>query len=149
MGKMIAATVGIQQRNLVIMEVNANLIKEDRAKLLSSFTGFKKVAMVVCGEPNAPFKKITQAAVLKDKQAKADIEFKKKLDEEKRKKLAERKVRQETKWKKKEEKKKKKEEEIKKKEAAAAAEERKKKLAEVLKKREEEKAKREAEKKKK
>jgi hypothetical protein len=44
--KMIASTVAIQKRNFVVMEVHANLIKEERATLLSKFTEFKKVALV-------------------------------------------------------------------------------------------------------
>jgi hypothetical protein len=43
---MIASTVAIQKRNFVVMEVHANLIKEERATLLSKFTEFKKVALV-------------------------------------------------------------------------------------------------------
>merc|ERR1711881_788385 len=53
--KMIAATASLQRRNFVVMEIHANLLKEDRAKLLASFDGFKKVALVVCGEPPKAF----------------------------------------------------------------------------------------------
>jgi len=133
--KVLSATVGLQRRNFVVMEMHANLMKDSRSKLLASFTEFKKVALVVAGEPPSPFKKMTQEAILEEKQAAANADFKRKLDEEKRKKAAEKKVAADAKKKEKADKL-----------AKKQAEERKQKLQAVLKKREDDKAKAEADK---
>jgi len=128
--KMMAATAWMQKRNFVVLEVHANLLKDERVELLKSFTDFKKVALVVAGEPPKAFKQLTHEAMLQDKQAAVDAEFKKKLEEDKKKKAVE-------KVKKAKEKQQKKQEKA----AKKAAEERKKKLQESLKKREEDKVK--------
>lgn len=135
--KMMAATAWMQKRNFVVMEVSANLMKDDRKELVAKFSDFKKVALVVAGEPPKAFKQLTQEAVLKDKQEASNAEFKKKLEEDKKKKAAEKAKKLKEKQKKKEEK-----------AAKKAAEERKKKLQEALKKREEDKKKAEEVKKK-
>merc|ERR1712139_488556 len=77
----------IQQRNFVVMEVKGSLVKEDRLSLLPMWNTphFKTVAHVVMGEPPADFKKIGQEKLRKEKQAKSDVEFKRKKAEEKRK----------------------------------------------------------------
>lgn len=123
--KMIKILAGLQKRNFVVMEVQANLLKDERAKLLESFTDFKKVALVVAGEPPKAFKQKSQDLALSEKQEKSDADFKKKLEEEKKKKAFAKKVKEDAKKKKKEEKAQKK-----------ANEERKKKLADILAKRE-------------
>merc|ERR1712187_139339 len=48
----------LQQRDIIIMELKANLIKESRISTLASFPAslFKKTAMVVVGEPKDDFK---------------------------------------------------------------------------------------------
>jgi hypothetical protein len=66
------------------MEIHANLMKEDRAKLVSQMGDFKKVALVVTGDPSKAFKQTTLDALLKDKQDAANAEFEKKLAEEKK-----------------------------------------------------------------
>jgi hypothetical protein len=82
--KMISATAWMQRRNFVVMEIHANLMKEDRAKLVSQMGDFKKVALVVTGDPSKAFKQTTLDALLKDKQDAANAEFEKKLAEEKK-----------------------------------------------------------------
>jgi len=68
----------VLERNLIVMEVKANLIKDDREALAKRFAldHCKKVAMVVMGEPDAAFKTKTHELLLKEKQEKADQEFK-------------------------------------------------------------------------
>merc|ERR1711904_518885 len=104
-----------------MMEVHANLMKDDREKSLKNFTNFKKVALVVADEPPKAFKQQTQDSILKDKQDAANAEHKKKLEEEKRKKAAAKKAKEEAKKKKTADK-----------EAKKIAEERKKKLQDNL-----------------
>ncbi|CAK0911422.1 unnamed protein product, partial [Prorocentrum cordatum] len=51
------------------MEVQSNLLAEDRSRMLRYFEGpeFKKVALVVVGEPPAAYKAKVQEMLLKDK----------------------------------------------------------------------------------
>merc|ERR1719387_970560 len=46
------------RRNVVVAEVKANLLKEDRASLMERFpkTQFKRIAHIVMGEPAKSFK---------------------------------------------------------------------------------------------
>jgi len=83
----------LQARNFVCMELKSGLIKQDRQEMLAKFSssGFKKVSIVLMGEPTSEFKKRTNELVLKQKQATADIEFRAKKIEEKRRRDAERK----------------------------------------------------------
>merc|ERR1711920_701568 len=63
------AATDIQKRNFVAMEVKKGLSAEERKQMLAKFDSdsFKKVAMVVVGEPPAAFKKITHEALLAEK----------------------------------------------------------------------------------
>jgi len=85
--KCIAPTM---ERNLVVMEVKSNLIKEERQALLKKFQHphFNKVAVVVMGSPSEDFKAKTQELMLQEKQEKSDADFKKQQAEEQQKRLA-------------------------------------------------------------
>jgi len=74
-----------QKRNFVLMEVKSNLLPAERKELLSRFSGFKKTAQVMVGDPVTEFKKKIQELILRDKQEKSDAEFKQKQAEEVRK----------------------------------------------------------------
>merc|ERR1712113_1349499 len=91
LNRMIDTFAALQGRNYVVMHVKDNLIKEEREKLLAKFPSksFKKVAQVQLGEPYLEFRKKTQEAVLKAKQAASDAEFRRKQVEEKRKRQVE------------------------------------------------------------
>jgi len=75
----------IQQRNYVVMEVRGNLLKEERIEQLSHWTGFnfKRVGVVMLGEPPAAFKKYGQEVTLRVKQEVSDQEFRAKQVQEK------------------------------------------------------------------
>merc|ERR1712048_1172591 len=75
---MLRSIIPLQQRDIIIMELKSNLIKDTRISTLVSFPGsmFKKTAMVVVGEPTSDFKKYTQALILEDKQVESDKKFK-------------------------------------------------------------------------
>lgn len=86
-------------RNYLVMQVEGNLLAEERAAVLKRFanSNFKTVALVAVGEPPADFKAWVQNAVLQEKQAAADLALKakkeelqkRKLEEERKKKLLE------------------------------------------------------------
>merc|ERR1712048_703196 len=132
---MLRSILPLQQRDIIIMELKANLIKETRMSTVLPFLSsmFKKVAMVVVGEPTSDFKKHTLALVKQDKQEESDKKFKQEFQIEK------------AKWQQakrlKEAEKKKKEEEKSRKKALDAH---KKKMAELQDKREAEKKAKEA-----
>merc|ERR1711953_1304263 len=76
--RVLDAVAPVQNRDYVVMELKGNLVEEDRQKLLERFpNSFKKIACVVVGEPSADFKRHTQDIMLKEKQEKADAQFKK------------------------------------------------------------------------
>ncbi|CAJ1381712.1 unnamed protein product [Effrenium voratum] len=81
--RVLNAVAPIQQRNYVVMEVRANLLKEERAEQLPRWLGFKRVAAVILGEPPQVFKKYSQDVSLRVKQEVSDIEFKAKQVQEK------------------------------------------------------------------
>jgi len=66
------------QRNLVVMEVKGNLLKDERARLLKPFNlpHLRRVAQVMVGDPERSFKERMQAAMLREKQEAANIAFK-------------------------------------------------------------------------
>merc|ERR1712187_325291 len=84
---MLAASA--QHRDFVVMEVEGNLTREHREKLLERFRlpSFRKVALVMIGEPPADFKERVNQLKLKDKQTKADTEAKEWKEHRKRKRL--------------------------------------------------------------
>merc|ERR1712048_387399 len=75
---LIKTILPLQQRDIIVMELRANLIKETRTSTLLSFPSsmFKKTAMVVVGEPSKDFKKYTLSLVEQDKQLESDKKFK-------------------------------------------------------------------------
>merc|ERR1712113_176938 len=82
--QMIQAVTPIQKRNYVAMGVKKNLIAEERQKMLEQFdpAEFKRVAVVVMGEPPKEFKAKVHAAMLAAKEKKAvDVAVKAKKDE--------------------------------------------------------------------
>merc|ERR1712039_307982 len=83
MGKTIAP---LQKRKYVIAEVKNNLLEEQRKVTLDNFPShsFKKVAQVAVGEPDAEFVSKTHEELLKAKQNKSDINFRKEQAEKKR-----------------------------------------------------------------
>eukprot|EP00442_Polarella_glacialis_P001634 CAMPEP_0115120122 /NCGR_PEP_ID=MMETSP0227-20121206/45498_1 /TAXON_ID=89957 /ORGANISM="Polarella glacialis, Strain CCMP 1383" /LENGTH=934 /DNA_ID=CAMNT_0002521721 /DNA_START=70 /DNA_END=2874 /DNA_ORIENTATION=+ len=83
--KMLRTIASSHKRNFVVMELRGNLLAASRKELLSAFTAphFKPVAQVVMGDAPADFKKMVQATLLKQKQEKADTEFKMKKAQEK------------------------------------------------------------------
>jgi len=135
--KVIAAVAPVMPRNYVVMEVKSNLLANERKELLKKFSypKYKKVARVVMGEPDSDFKEKVQSKILKDKQNKAEIAWKKEKAEKAKKKQQEKAKKEAEKRKKEVEKKKAELAEKKKKEE----EEKKKKKEEGDKKEEEEK----------
>merc|ERR1712066_884572 len=82
--QMIQVVTPIQKRNYVAMQVKKNLIAEERQKVLEQFdpAEFKRVAVVVMGEPPAAFKAKVHAAMLDAKKKTAvDAAVKAKKDE--------------------------------------------------------------------
>merc|ERR1712217_238150 len=94
--RVLQAVAPVQQRNFVVMEVKSNLVKQERAELLSKWvvSGFKKTACVLMCDPPKPFKERSLELALKTKQEAADVEFKAKKEEEKKKKALEKKQKQ-------------------------------------------------------
>lgn len=111
----------LQPRNLVVMEVKANLVKEDRIAALAKFKSpaFKTVAEVLVGTPPSSFKKTIHEKLLKAKQDASDAQFKVEQAKKKREWMARKKTKEAEKAKKK------------------ADKERQKKMEEIKKKREE------------
>merc|ERR1712232_965431 len=70
----------IQKKDYVVMEVRNNLLPAERKKLLETYDGstFKRVALVVMGEPPASFKEKTHELMLQDKRARVEQEVRKK-----------------------------------------------------------------------
>merc|ERR1712187_406518 len=99
-----------------------SLLSEERKDMLKRFSAphFKKVAVVLVGEPKKDYKERVMALMLKDKQAASDMEFKAKKLDEQRKKLIEKRQKEHAKAAKKAEKEKKKAEDEAKKKAEEA-----------------------------
>merc|ERR1719210_2186847 len=132
--RVINSVASIVPRHYVIMEVKSNLVSAERKEVLARFNAphFKRVAHVVMGEPNEAYKQKQLDKLLKEKQEKANAEWKAKKAEEERKKQVEARQKQLAEMRKKAEarqkqlaemRKKKREEEAKKKEAEKKAEE--------------------------
>ena len=85
--KLLYTIAPIIPRNYVVMEVKSNLLKSERQDLLSrfNFPHFRRVAVVIVGEPPDSFKAKVRAAVLAEKQEKLDAEWK--VQQEKRKQM--------------------------------------------------------------
>ncbi|CAJ1351624.1 unnamed protein product [Effrenium voratum] len=76
--RVVKAMTPMVPRNYVVMEVKSNLLKEERVELLRRFNtpNFKKTALVVMGAPDEDFCQRSQSALLAEKQAKLDTEWK-------------------------------------------------------------------------
>jgi len=83
---LLGAVAPVLNRDYVKMEVRGNLIESDRKAALSQFDGpdFKKVAVVVMGEPPKDFKAKAQAALLEEKRNQAEEDAKKEFEKAKR-----------------------------------------------------------------
>jgi len=79
------------KRNYVVNELRNNLIVDERKRHLQGFSGktYKRIAMVMMGEPPAEHKEKVQALILADKVAKAEKEKKLKAAEKNRTRLLE------------------------------------------------------------
>jgi len=89
--RVLSTVAPVVPRHYIVMEVKANLVSEERKEALSRFNAphFKKVAQVVMGEPSDYYKGKQLDRLLRDKQEKADTEWKAKKAEEERKKQVE------------------------------------------------------------
>jgi len=89
--KLLYTIAPLMPRNYIVMEVKSNLVKLERSTLLSRFTypQYRKVAIVVAGEPPEEYKKRVHAVVLSEKQEKSDSEWKVRQVELERKKVIE------------------------------------------------------------
>merc|ERR1712113_1059641 len=85
------ALAPLQARNIVVMEIKGNLLKEERTSLIAKFssTTFKKIAQVNVGEPTIEYKKRVQDLLLAAKQKISDEKFQHELAQEKAKKKKE------------------------------------------------------------
>merc|ERR1712194_922343 len=98
--KALMLMAAVQPRHYVVMEVRGNLLKDDRKETLSQFKAplFKRVGLVMVGDPPSDFKAKSQQLMLADKQAASDkahevkvLEAKRTRADEKRKKDLDRK----------------------------------------------------------
>lgn len=74
-------------RNLLVMDLKANLIQDERKEAVARFADFNKVAVVAMGDPSADYVEKVHADMLAEKKKKADEAQKKKEKEEERKRL--------------------------------------------------------------
>jgi len=89
--KLLGHIAPVSGKSFVVPELKANLTAADRKLLLQRFpaSDFKRVAMVILGEPTSEHKERVQSVILAEKKSKAEAEHKRKVAEEKRKKLVE------------------------------------------------------------
>eukprot|EP00913_Durusdinium_trenchii_P018648 g17523.t1 len=67
--RVIKSIAPVVPRNYVVMEVKSNLVKEERLETLKHFNtpNFKKVALVIMGEPDLDFKQKSYTSLLEKK----------------------------------------------------------------------------------
>lgn len=90
--RVLNSVVATQPRNYVVMEVKANLVPADRAELMKrfNFPFYKKIAHVVMGDPPEEYKaKEVLEPMLKEKQDRAEKDWKNRKAEREKKKLFE------------------------------------------------------------
>eukprot|EP00927_Polykrikos_kofoidii_P012524 TRINITY_DN153_c0_g2_i1.p1 TRINITY_DN153_c0_g2~~TRINITY_DN153_c0_g2_i1.p1 ORF type:complete len:938 (+),score=215.02 TRINITY_DN153_c0_g2_i1:58-2814(+) len=83
--RVINSIVSAVPRNYVVMEVKQNLVRSDRVENLKRFPKaiFQRSARIVMGEPSSKFKNLVKTKFLKEKQEKANVEWRlKKLEKE-------------------------------------------------------------------
>ncbi|CAE7573322.1 Hnrnpu, partial [Symbiodinium sp. CCMP2456] len=75
--KSLLSAAGIQGRNVVVVEIQSNLAKQDRATLLQLFStpGLRHTAKVLIGEPTPDYRKHVCEILLKEKQIRLDKAF--------------------------------------------------------------------------
>eukprot|EP00929_Paragymnodinium_shiwhaense_P027282 TRINITY_DN1604_c0_g1_i1.p1 TRINITY_DN1604_c0_g1~~TRINITY_DN1604_c0_g1_i1.p1 ORF type:complete len:844 (-),score=365.10 TRINITY_DN1604_c0_g1_i1:100-2631(-) len=100
---MIKRVAPMQERSFILMSLQANLLKESRAKAFEMFPAdkFKLVAQVVVGEPPAELVKKTHTKMLAEKQDESNRKFKVAQQQKKNARLAEKKKKEVEKAKKK------------------------------------------------
>merc|ERR1712139_710376 len=81
--KVVQFLASTMKRNVVVLELKSNLVKDERSELLQFFTSpnYKKTAVVVVGDPSVDYKKKIQAKMLEEK--KKEGEVKRKMEEAK------------------------------------------------------------------
>jgi hypothetical protein len=87
--KVINSVAPLVPRNYIVMEVKANLMRNEREELLKRFgyPCFRKVAHVVMGEPKKDFVERAQAKMLQEKQQRAEEQWKKRKEDKIKKEL--------------------------------------------------------------
>jgi hypothetical protein len=78
------AIAPFHKRNFLVMELSNNLSVTQRAKTLEKFSGFKKRAAVLMGEPSSEYKAMVQSHLLNAKKAKVAAAIQKKVAAEER-----------------------------------------------------------------
>merc|ERR1740117_1362298 len=75
--RVLQAIAPLRNRHYVVMEVRANLLKDERIELLAKWSSpmIKKVGVVLVGEPPQAMKEIFNKVALKAKQVASDNEF--------------------------------------------------------------------------
>jgi len=88
--RVLNSVISSQPRNYVVMEVKANLMLEERQDLMRRFYQpfYKKVAVIVVGEPTEEFKSKAQESMLREKQVALEQDRLRKRVERERKKAA-------------------------------------------------------------
>jgi len=89
--RLIQAIAPLQKRHFIVMEVRLGLIADDRIEMCNRWSGFKRVANVIVGEPPKDLKAYSQELMLKSKQEISDAEHKLKQAQEKQRWQAEKK----------------------------------------------------------
>mmetsp|Transcript_20199 Transcript_20199/g.35973 ORF Transcript_20199/g.35973 Transcript_20199/m.35973 type:complete len:1126 (+) Transcript_20199:73-3450(+) len=76
--KLMQSVAPMLHRKCIVMEVQKNLLANERKKALASFDSadFKRIALVVMGEPPAEYKEKVQEQILAEKKQKAGYEVK-------------------------------------------------------------------------
>lgn len=75
--RVLLAVAPLQPRNIIVMEVKCNLLKDERLKMMEVFPSwaFSRVARIIVGEPTAEFRKSVQHGILAERQENANKEF--------------------------------------------------------------------------
>merc|ERR1712187_876687 len=81
----------VLDRNIIIMEVKGNLLKEEREKMMKTIhlPHHRKIAKVLMGEPDDDFKKYAHKVILAEKQKKVNDDWQKGQEMKRRRKLLE------------------------------------------------------------
>jgi len=93
---MLSLTASVQGRDLVIPEVKANLLREERAENLRRFRAphLRRVAQVMLGEPEEEVQQIRRDKLLSEKQERLDAEWRARQSERHLKRLLDKRARE-------------------------------------------------------